>query len=1443
MRNTNNLLWLFLLFCWFGNLQGQLHSFKDDVESQADFEQKNLIGWTSLDLDGYNSAGPFQEYPGKGGPLGFIVYNPSETDPPNELDGYDPRSGKKYFVSVSSWDGPINDWLISDELANSTGGVFSFYAKSAADYMGEDEFKVAYSMTGSAPEDFIFLNNGNTIKPTLNWHKFEYNIPAGAKHVAINAVSYAVMLLIDDLEFAPTVAATAPGQITGFSVEPQLGADIKVNFNWDNPTIDFNGNALSQLTGVKIFRGTHPMHLIEIADLPSSIGQSMNFTDDLPSEGSYTYKLIPYNNSGLGLEYAMPLTFFGFENKAGAPTNVVFSQNANGQTEISWDEVNYGENGGVLVNPVVGYTILRTVGTMTETLVEMLETPHYVETSIPDLNLYTYTIMAQTSPTDLGVPTVVTAHSGMTLQQVSVTIGKEASGQPFELGNKSIISQSIYTPEELGEKGLITSISYFGNLSNSANVRYKIYMSATNRSSFGTTLNNAVWEYFGNQKLVFDGEIQFTSGTNAYTIELDQPFYYDGGNVVISIVKPLTENTVNGYPQEFYNTTVEGMRTYYANGYSVDLSLITTQPAAWSTDEVVTIPSIVVEKRKDYGQLSGTVTTMADESALEGVLVSIAPVENGYQMETALTDENGSYIVPALIPGNYTATFTKNAFNTIEIDFTIEANEQKVIDVVMDNSLPIVISGKVEDINGTGIEGVTLNLSGFTTFTTTTDASGHFSLEAFATKQYDLEAVHSLYTTESISFESEADDFVLDPIVMTIAAHKPVSVFAVNNNDVGEVSWGKPVGYSNETMIGWGSFLTAGDAWGNGGDPFMAGIRFETTDLENQVPENAELTHVKVYFANHAEVLIKVFEGNNAENLVHQQKVSIPEEDWYVIELTNSWVIDPTKELWIGVDFLAAQYGSYPIGLDDGPNAPGRKGSMKYENGSWAQMSLTNKNWNIYGITNQTTEANPLGYKVYRSPAAEESWTELTTAPIATTSFDDTTLSDADPNMYKYGVEAFYGNDLISEKGISNEIEHKMFFDFELTLITDFGSAEGAYISMWNDENFTETFMPNASSVTIPHLMHGNYHLSVELENYEMIHLSDVEVGENGALTVELNLLKVQPSSLNANVLNSTSAEIDWALHQTFTERFERFEDFERQTIGNYLMKDLDGLPTYEYNNFTWPDAGVPMAYMIFNPFATTPAVEMSTISGRRFLSGFAGPNGANNDWFIVPAGSGEFKFSAASLVGSQPERIRVWHSQTGTDVSDFTAFGSVMNVPANWTEYTFEAPENTRYVAIQFVSNDSYILKIDDMTYEKAYDHAVSYNIYLDGTLVAENVLDKHFTLEGLSLSTQSHLAEVEAVYATGVSEKTEVLIAMLGVEDPLTNDFKVYPNPSKDQFWIELEEKSTVNIYDLNGRVLYSKEIHAGKNSISHEFPAGTYILTVQSKKGKTSKKLIFL
>lgn len=1439
-----NIFLLILLLAISGWIQGQQLAFKDDVESQADFQQNNLEGWISRDLDGQKTTGPYNDFPGKGGAFGFIVYTPSKTEPANSGSEYEPYSGKKYFASISPTNGTAaNDWLITKELAPHSGGKFSFYAKTAIDFFGFEKFKVAHSSTDSNPSSFTFFNATATTT-TARWVKYEYNVPAGVKHLAINGVSSAYILLIDDIEFVPNISATAPNSITNFTSKSQPGANFQAIFDWLNPTIDNAGNPLANLTGVKIYRGTNPMNLIEVANITSASGQQMTYTDNLPAEGVYNYRFVPYNTSGDGKAYNVPLKYYGYETKPGIVKNVKFSQNSSLQNVISWDKVDYGESGGLLKDPVVGYKIIRNLGNTTEIIANLHPETSYIETTIPSFNLYTYSIIAQTSPTNESAAVVTSAYSGLKANQSSITKGITESQQPMEVSKGSIISQSIYMPSEIGSSGLITSLSYFGNFEYNAPARYKIYMSVTNRKTFGTTPANAKWEYFGTQKLLYDGDVEFIEGRNATTIKLDQPFYYDANsnqNIVITIVKPLG-NTYTAYPRSFYNTPVDDMRTYYAFGHTVDLSIITTQPSSWSTEEVGTIPSIVMEKTVNFGSLSGKVTLAADGSPLDEVTVTITPDgANAYQTETVKTNSTGNYTIPALMPGNYMVTFSKNNFNSIQKNIVIAAEEKVILDIPLDNSLPIIISGKVNNKEGNPLEGININIKGFSNASTITDATGNYSLNAFAGKPYQLQATHPLYNSKELSFTSDNANQTIAPITLDITLSKPTNVTAVNNNGVGNIEWRTPVGTFNETTLGWGSFISSGDAWGNGGDPFIAAVRFEPTDLKTKlkVKDRAELTHIKAYFGNKANVIIKIYEGPNAENLIHSQPASVDYEDWHVFELTKSIPVNFDKELWIGIDFLAGQYGAFPIGLDDGPNAPSRKGSMKYENGTWTSLSLTNKNWNIYGIVNNTIDAQPTGYKVYRSPANTENWTELTTSAITANTFSDATLNNATPEIYKYGVSAFYNNTLASEKAISNNIDHKTFFDFVIKLNPNSGSAEGAYVSLWNDNNFVEAYATASGTTLFKGLKRGTYNARIELDNYAIIETTGIIVEENATFSLPLNILKVQPSNLTATT-QGTSAKLDWTLHSTYTDKIEKYADFERQNIGNYIMKDLDGLSTYTYSNISYPNAGAPMAFMVFNPNTTAvPVTNMPALSGRKYLTALAGEYGANNDWIIIPAGNGKFTFSAESVTDLQLEQIRVLYSTTGTDVADFTAFEDIITVPTGWKQYSFDAPKGTKYVAINYISDNSFILKVDNLTYEKEYNHALYYKVYLDRTLVKDNLESTNFTLE--NLIEGEHIVEVEAIYETGASSKTELKITTLALEDIDVNKFSIYPNPSSGKFWLKLDSKATVSIFDLNGRLLYTAQKEAGTVMMDHNFATGNYIIQIKTEKGIISKKLI--
>ena len=83
-------------------------------------------------------------------------------------------------------------------------------------------------------------------------------------------------------------------------------------------------------------------------------------------------------------------------------------------------------------------------------------------------------------------------------------------------------------------------------------------------------------------------------------------------------------------------------------------------------------------------------------------------------------------------------------------------------------------------------------------------------------------------------------------------------------------------------------------------------------------------------------------------------------------------------------------------------------------------------------------------------------------------------------------------------------------------------------------------------------------------------------------------------------------------------------------------------------------------------------------------------------------------------------------------------------------------------------------------------------------------------------------------------------------GIEQIKNNiQLSVYPNPTSDQFYIEANttDKLTVDLYDLNGRHVFSASV-SDKSIINvSSFNEGVYTLTIKSVDSVTNKKLIIV
>ncbi len=190
-----------------------------------------------------------------------------------------------------------------------------------------------------------------------------------------------------------------------------------------------------------------------------------------------------------------------------------------------------------------------------------------------------------------------------------------------------------------------------------------------------------------------------------------------------------------------------------------------------------------------------------------------------------------------------------------------------------------------------------------------------------------------------------------------------------------------------------------------------------------------------------------------------------------------------------------------------------------------------------------------------------------------------------------------------------------------------------------------------------------------------------------------------------------TTAVVDvYVVPTIHTTSFEVFPDF-ATSFGTWMTIDGDGSNTYGFTNNDFPGEASPMAFMVFNPSATTPPMTSITAHiGSKFAICVAATTPPNNDWLISPryrlgTADNKLTFWARSLTDQYGlERFRVGISTaTYPTAAQFIWLTgtSYVEAPAAWTEYVYNIPTtyNGQFVrlGIKCESNDAFAFMVDD--------------------------------------------------------------------------------------------------------------------------------------------------
>ena len=206
-----------------------------------------------------------------------------------------------------------------------------------------------------------------------------------------------------------------------------------------------------------------------------------------------------------------------------------------------------------------------------------------------------------------------------------------------------------------------------------------------------------------------------------------------------------------------------------------------------------------------------------------------------------------------------------------------------------------------------------------------------------------------------------------------------------------------------------------------------------------------------------------------------------------------------------------------------------------------------------------------------------------------------------------------------------------------------------------------------------------------------------------------------RPYGLRLMGVDDRQVRLSWLSPEAtdgYFDDFESHDDFAINSPGSIGWQYIDGDNDYTY---TWqacsfPNQGQRMAFIVMNPSLTTPATSSNPsyqpYSGSKMLVSFCPLGGKNNDFIISPALSFDREFRLSFMAKSYNpesfgnERLRVGYSTTGTSPSDFTfvSEGDYVQVPGEWTLYEYAMPKEARYVTVNCVSDDNFMLLIDDI-------------------------------------------------------------------------------------------------------------------------------------------------
>jgi hypothetical protein len=734
-----------------------------------------------------------------------------------------------------------------------------------------------------------------------------------------------------------------------------------------------------------------------------------------------------------------------------------------------------------------------------------------------------------------------------------------SSAQPFDFGIWPYsLNQTIYYPEEIGMGGgAISGIEYYNSfMYNYPDRDIMIWMGETTQGSLA-----GGWINPQSLQLVFNGSVDFPAGENRIHINLDTPYIYSGGNLVVYSYK-IGKQTIPG--QVFYNTEDPGrIRSRHAGRQTPYDPLI---PVSGSHSNTY-FPNIsMFVSSSGLGGVQGT--SHEGGTPLADVTVKVTGTNF-----TTTTDQNGFYQFPYLTPGTYNLQFTKFGYKDLLVENVIVvADETNIINTSMVAISTLTLSGFVagSDYPDIGLEGAIVKLSGYGDYQTVTAADGSFSInQVYASKQYNIHVyfeVFSGYQAYNAQIQTELTDLVLDDIILSETILPVSDVVAKQTENGVKITWGQPYPitefrYDNgvvSSQLGWQNDATWNSVMGaahkkkarlyemtwmltdmGGSHPtvkvWVVGLRPDgTPDKNNILYSQANVPNINNTWSTH-----KFPAPIDAPNGFF---IGVSFAGFLGLALDNGSGFTPSTQFGIfdisspNSNFVAIETWGFPSsflirakGMDFGPLGKSQEAdNMGLTLGPIPSAGFTDFYFdageptysNHYNSENKAVEA----FNIYRfkieNEGNQQAWTKIADN-FSQWEFLDTQWYNQSVGTYKFAVKAVYTHNIISPPALSNSLvlTQSNSVDYTVKVTTsNGGSPSGAEIILTRLSNKATYSMtaPENGIVFFPSVVKGAYNINITLEGYEDYFANDVLIDANG-LWHDAELIWDESQQVSAN--------------------------------------------------------------------------------------------------------------------------------------------------------------------------------------------------------------------------------------------------------------------------------------------------------------------------------------